>query len=663
MKKTMAIVLSVIMVVTILGGCSSTTDSSTSTGTESGTTTSSTTTETIQAPDTTTTSDSEEAHTDANAITDLVMWATAEADTFNCLNTENGTSAFLSTLYDCWLGKDVNGEIIGLLADDYSANEDSTVWTFHLRDGVTWVDNQLNYKADVTVYDFLTSAEYILNYHKNSGNNASMLTNNVAGAMDYYNYTKELSAEEAYALTYEDAFSTMVGIVADEDAGTVTYTCKQPTPYFWSVASHKSTSPLAAGVLEEVGVENYNGVSCDDLWSCGAYIITECIPNNTKTLSKNTSYWNYGNIGVFDTVTIKIIESVDVGFQLFANGEIDQIQLGESALVNILSDSSNEFYNYVTKEYQSATVYTMYFNYNKNKEDGTPDTNWNTAIDNENFRMAMYWGLDLAGYYSRTDPITPYSVAGYTFTQSQLCNIDGEDYQDYVIDLLGLEKSNDYDSRYDVDKAQEYLDKAIEELTAAGVTFPIEFDYYIAGGNQTQLDTATVLKSAFEGLFGEYMDFEIKTYVSSFIKEIAALSYQSGCIYQWSADYDDPSNCIEQASMTAESNAFMSLFINMDERGEGEAYELFSEFTDMCFAANAITDDLNERYRAYAEAEAFMIEHNLCMPMVVNVKWQLTRINDYSKSVKGRLYQGWETNSEMYSTADYNTFAAEKAGE
>lgn len=660
MKKTVALVLSVMMVLALLAGCADDTaannpsnPSSNGTGNTEGTV--------IQAPDTTTQSDADVAHSNENEITDLVYWATGDFDTFNTFNTENQQEAALGMLYDCWLGKDKDGNITNLLADSYSANEDSSVWTFHLRGGATWVDNQLNYKADVSVYDFLTSAEWILNYHKNAGNNSSMLITNIVGASEYYDYTKNLSSEEAMALTYKDVFSEMVGIVADEAAGTVTYNCIQPTPYFWSIATHKSTGPLSQALVDELGAENYNAISYDQLWSCGGYVLTEYIGNNSKTFTANTTYWNYDNTKLFDTVTIKIIESSDTGYQLFLNGEIDQITVGESTLVSILGDPEHQFHDYVTKQYGTVSTYVFYFNYDKvDPNTDEPDTNWNKAIDNENFRMAMYWGLDLEGLYSRVDPVTPYSVAGFTFTQNGLVNVEGMDYQDYVISLLGLEKSNDYDSRYDKERAQQYLDTAIEEMTAAGVTFPITINYYIASGNQTSLDTATVLKAAFEDFFGEYIDFQINTYVSSYMKEVVAPKYQSLIGFAWTADYDDPSNCIEQASLTSSENAFIQ-FMHCDELTEGQTYEYFQEFTNMCFAAREITGDLEARYKAYAEAEAFMISHNLAMPMYTTVKWQLTRVNDYSKSLRGQSYQNWETNSEVYSTADYNTFAAEKA--
>ena len=42
-------------------------------------------------------------------------------------------------------------------------------------------------------------------------------------------------------------------------------------------------------------------------------------------------------------------------------------------------------------------------------------------------------------------------------------------------------------------KAEQYKQQAIEELTAQGVTFPVEVDYYIQASSQTALDSANVV--------------------------------------------------------------------------------------------------------------------------------------------------------------------------
>lgn len=84
-------------------------------------------------------------------------------------------------------------------------------------------------------------------------------------------------------------------------------------------------------------------------------------------------------------------------------------------------------------------------------------------------------------------------------------------------------------------------------MTAAGVTFPIQCDYYVAGDNQTAADTAQVLKQAFSDSLGDdYIVLNIKEYVSSFAQEVRTPHLFSVTISGWSADYGDPQNFMAQ---------------------------------------------------------------------------------------------------------------------
>ena len=84
-------------------------------------------------------------------------------------------------------------------------------------------------------------------------------------------------------------------------------------------------------------------------------------------------------------------------------------------------------------------------------------------------------------------------------------------------------------------------------MTAAGVTFLIQCDYYVAGGNQTAADTAQVLKQAFSDSLGDdYIVLNIIEYVSSFAQEVRTPHLFSVTISGWSADYGDPQNFMAQ---------------------------------------------------------------------------------------------------------------------
>ena len=93
---------------------------------------------------------------------------------------------------------------------------------------------------------------------------------------------------------------------------------------------------------------------------------------------------------------------------------------------------------------------------------------------------------------------------------------DGTEYVDRVEELIELPESNGKKMRrLDKEKAEELKKQAIEELSAKGVKFPVEMDYYIPAGSQLALDSATVLQENFAECLGDdYIKLNIGTYVS-----------------------------------------------------------------------------------------------------------------------------------------------------
>jgi oligopeptide transport system substrate-binding protein len=310
----------------------------------------------------------------------------------------------------------------------------------------------------------------------------------------------------------------------------------------------------------------------------------------------------------------------------------------------------------------------MLFNYNKLFDDGTPDTNWNTAIANDNFRKAIYYGIDFTDYLGRQNALDPLASQGYSITGPGLANVDGVDYATYVENLLGLDSNADHFDRYDADLAEQYIAAAKEELTAAGVTFPIEIDYYISSSNQTQLDTATVLKNNIEQYLGsDFVTVQICTYISSFQKEVNVPSLYSFRYMGWAADFGDPIAVLGLACTDKTGNSFANGSKAYDTTSQN-IIDLFAQFTELVRTADAIHDDMNERYKAFAEAEVFCIENVLLMPFYKTSIVEMTRLNDYTHAMAGyglaefRLIN-IESSTELYTSEDYDALdAAYNAG-
>ena len=602
-------------------------------------------------------------------ISDLVIskLITRELETFNILysqRAEDGEN--LTNLVDGLLEVDTDGKLVPGIAEEWGTEDGGLTWTFKIRQGVKWVDVNGNEKADCTAQDFAAGLEWVMNFHKNNSSNTSMPLEMVKGAQEYYEYTKTLSEEEAFALNAEEGskFREMVGLETPDDY-TVVYHCITQKSYFDTLATYNSLYPISPAMVEELGgPAGVKSMNNENMWYNGAYTMTSYIHNNEKIFTKNPLYWDT-ECKRFDTVTIKMVESNDISFQLYQNGEIDYVDLSEAHINTIAKDPSNKYYDYMVPAVPSKYSYQFHFNFNKNKEDGTPDTNWNTAIANEAFRKSWYYGLNLSDYWKRTNAIDPMVCENNFYTMKGLVyTTDGTEYTELVKKELGLGETNgNTPARIDTAKAEEYKKQAIEELTALGVTFPVGVDYYISASNQVALDSANVMAQAFsDGLGDDYVKFNIKTYVSSVRNEVVQPHLHSFVTNGWGADYGDPQNYLGQ-EVYGNDNAYYSAnysYINeiTEETPENKALlDTYKEYSAMVEAADAITDDLDARYAAYAKAEAYLLDHVLVLPCNYSIGWCLSKIDNDTKmyamyGAQNEKIKNWATNSAGYTSEE-----------
>jgi len=652
MKKTvsrvMALLLASMLTLTGCGGSQETGEENTTSGEAGGT-------------------EQKEEASSENEIKDLVipMAVSRELETFNILYAQRQEdSENLTNLVDGLLEVDTKGKLVPAIAKEWGTEDGGLTWTFKLREGVKWVDVNGHEKADCNAQDFATGLEWVLNFHKNDSTNTSMPLEMIKGAKEYYEYTKTLSAEEAKALTAGEGskFREMVGLETPDDY-TVVYHCLAEKPYFDSLAAYVALYPLSQAMVDELGgPDGVKSMNNENMWYNGAYTMTSYLQGNEKVFTKNPMHWDT-ECERFDTVTVKMVESNDVAYQLYESGELDYVQLGEAQVTTIAKDPNHKFYNYLVPDIPSKYSYQFHFNYNKKTEDGETDTNWNTAIANEAVRKAWYYGLDLSDYFKRSNAINPmvcennfYTMKGLVYTS------DGTEYTELVRQELGLaEENGETPVRIDAEKTAEYKKQAMEELSALGVTFPVEVDYYIIASNQTALDSATVLKQCFsDGLGDDFVKLNIKTYIKSLRQEVLNPHLQSFVLNGWGADYGDPQNFLGQ-ELYGYDNADYSAnysFIN-EVTAETEANQqlinTYKEYTKMVEEANEITDDLDARYAAYAKAEAYMLDHVLVLPCNYGIGWALGKVDNDSKmnamfGIQNNKMKNWETNMDGYTS-------------
>ena len=613
-------------------------------------------------------SDKKEEASSKDEIKDLYIARNAvrELETFNILYTQRQEdSENLTSLVDGLLESNPKGELVPCIAEEWGSEDGGLTWTFKVREGVKWVDVNGNEKADCNAQDFATGLEWVLNFYKNDSNNTAMPIEMIKGAKEYYEYTKTLSEDEAKALTAGEGskFREMVGLETPDDH-TLIYHCVTEKPYFDSLASYVALYPLSQGMVDELGgADAVKAMNNENMWYNGCYTMTSYIQGNEKVFTKNPMYWDT-ECKRFDTVTTKMVESNDVAYQLYESGEIDYVQLGESRINTIAKDPNNALYNYLVPDVPSKYSYQMQLNYNKKNEDGTPDTNWNTAIANEAFRLSWWYGLDLSNYYKRTNAIDPMSCENNFFTMKGLVyTSDGTEYTELVRQEMGLPELNGKTMvRLDADKAAQYKKQAMEELSAQGVTFPVGVDFYISASSQTALDSANVLAQTFsESLGDDYVKLNIKTFIKSTNQEVVVPHLHSFVINGWGADYGDPQNYLGQMTYGNEAAYYSENYNYINEVEETEAtkalIDTYKEFTALVDAANAITDDMDARYKAYAKAEAYMLEHALVFPCYYQIGWCLSKVDNDTKMQPmfgsvGEKMKNWGSNVNGYTSEE-----------
>ena len=262
------------------------------------------------------------------------------------------------------------------------------------------------------------------------------------------------------------------------------------------------------------------------------------------------------------------------------------------------------------------------------------------------------------------EPDDPESILQNTITPATFCAADGVDYSE-LAPFDGTEENF-----FNAEKALEYKAKAMEELTAAGCTFPVTILLTYKSGDTDWENESILFKQQLEGVLGtDYINVELYAGPSeSFLSATRRAGVYSMMRCNWGADYADISNFLGQEILHDDNAYYAHEYSYIAEVAEDpkdyqkELLEQYEEFTRLYNEANAIVDDTDARYEAFAKAEAYFLEKVLCMPSYYEIGLQLTHVNLYSKintlcGIAAYKYTNWETSTEAYTADDFAAFA------
>lgn len=565
----------------------------------------------------------------------------SEVTTLNYLFTGNTNDLQMSAnSVDCLVEYDSYGVMIPSLATSWEPNADNTVWTFHIRPDVKWVDADGKEVATVTAHDWVSTAAYVLEA-KNAAANEYMYDDIVKNATEYYEYTAYLLESDGGKNT-TDADGEPIDVVAPVDFAsvgvkaiddlTLEFTMTQPIPYFPSVLSYSSYMPVYGPFLTEMG-DNF-GVDHRSILYNGAFLMSEFIPQDHRTLVKNPTYWDKDNVFIEQMNFLYNTSELTLAPESFIRGEASWAQIGSSILKAWLDDPAKK--DLVSNSRANAAYSYFYaFNFEPRFDAAYAPDNWTIAVNNENFRQSLMHGLDRVNAKMVEEPYNPESLLNNTITPPNFALAGGMDYVNYE-PLKAITEGDSFDEALALD----YKAKAIPELTAAGATLPVTilmpYNPTTAGWDKE----CQVLESQMEALLGtDYINIEVTAGPSTgFLGEVRRAGKFAMMKCNWGADYADPQTWTDafKASGSIKNNSYNFMYTVEDTVMAGTAatsktpltQALVTEYAALVNAAKAITNDDAARYTAFAAAEAFLIEHAIVVPYSVSSDgYVATRLN------------------------------------
>ena len=208
---------------------------------------------------------------------------------------------FLANCFEGLVTYDSDGGIVPGNAESWDINDDLTVYTFHLRDGLKWSDG-----SDLTAQDYVYTALRVLT-PATTAQYLNMYTAYIVGAQEYYAGTG--SAED-------------VGVKALDDK-TLEYTLKAPCPYFIDLVSMWVFDPVQQATIEANGDK---WTASADTYVCnGPFKVSEINMGENVVVVKNENYWDAENV-TLEKITFRYILNTSTALTAYERGEVDGVR-------------------------------------------------------------------------------------------------------------------------------------------------------------------------------------------------------------------------------------------------------------------------------------------------------------------------------------------------
>ena len=305
------------------------------------------------------------------------------------------------------------------LATSWEISDDGLEWIWHLREGVKFHDGT-DFDADAVVYNF--ERWWDLDHPYNQGTDQFL----------YWGWMWEGRKQDG-------TDSVLASIEAVDDL-TVKMMLNRPNASLLNTLTMENFRFASPAAIEEQG-DNY-GTAEGEAIGTGAFMVDEWLQEDSITLARYDDYW--GDAPTLDKIVYRVIPDTSAAFLALQAGDIDVLSMWASPSpddIDVAKSDPNLEVAY------NPGFNVGYLGINHDKE-------W---LQNLNTRLAIAHAIDKQAII---DAIYP----GDAIPNSQHVPQSLFGYNDSIVDYP-----------YDVDKAKEFLQTAIDE----GVEIPDPVIFYV----------------------------------------------------------------------------------------------------------------------------------------------------------------------------------------
>ncbi len=533
---------------------------------------------------------------------------------------QNNTDV-VSNFEDGLLERNPYGQLTGDLAKSWSVSKDGKTYTYHLRSGVKWVDSEGNTHGTVKAQDFVTGLKHAV----------------AAKSEQLYVVQNSIKGLDAYATGKTKDFST-VGVKA-LNATTVQYRLNKPETYWNSKLTYGVMYPINAQFLKQKGAD-FGKVTADSILYNGPYVLANFTSKSVLKYKANPGYWDKSHVYLKAiTLTFDDGSNPDGLYKSFEKGNYTYARVypGSAGYKTVLKQNKNN----ILWTSQDSSVYNFTFNLNRQSYNDTAKktdqqkADTRKAILNQNFRLAVQFAFNKADYNAQVNgKIGANKGLRNELTPPSFVSIGSKDYGTQLqedmqnTDFSDIKLADGQDGTYQPTKAKQYFAKAKAELKAQGVSGPIHLDLPVDEKSSLILNQAKSFKKSVEATLGKQNVIIDLQLLSDDKYNVATFNVTTGKTSDfdisnstgWSPDYDDPSTYLEIYNPVSGANLH-TLGLEPTATAGGSASNAaaikavgFDQYSKLLAKAEAINTDTAARYKAFAKAEAWLLNSGIVIP-------------------------------------------------